>query len=185
VKKRALALRINLDSRKKKKKKTKMRQAAPFFFLAVLLPHALAQSTYAPCVPVSRLSSLDTSTRQLVRGGAPKCCRLSSGLVSCASTEDGDGVVIDLDVDQMPEVPNMSAGDAAPQLAATDDTAAGAAAAGAAAAKGGTVAKLSPEMPTVTIRGDLVNRLGDSIFWLSPRVERPGALGHHEIRRRT
>jgi hypothetical protein len=72
-----------------------------FFFslLFFLLGLAAAQSNNYPlCVPSPKLAAPRGPTAFL---GQPSklCCLLTSGLVSCASTEDGGGVVIDLDDD--------------------------------------------------------------------------------------
>jgi hypothetical protein len=143
---------------------------ATFFLslVAFLLPlgeSVRVQETFSPCVPTSMASLGGETTRQLVRGGEASCCQFSSGIISCASTDNEDGVVIDLD--RLPGVsdPNLPAGDAAPRLASG------------LVAKSGFGAKLTPEKPFVRVVGDKANGLGEGVMILLTLVTRQASSG--------
>jgi hypothetical protein len=80
-------------------KKKKMYFFLPVFLLASLLPGA--QSSPPPCVPSPVSAALAATRGPAIANvhAADVCCQMSSGVISCATSDpDNDGVVIDLDL---------------------------------------------------------------------------------------
>jgi hypothetical protein len=142
------------------------------FFGSLFLLFGLAaaqQTPFTPCVPapvtaafLSAAAHGPVSKQQQLTDTSRFCCQLSSGVVSCATTDDNDGVVIDLDLRTVGALPGTVATDSGqsktapalfPKSADAVPTGAGA------VQKGATTNSADRANPATTVASDWTTRL--------------------------